>query len=501
MQWINVLLAPVAILYFLVVVGLFIYGSNFYYLTLKAFSRRGQLKSAPLMPPNVWPRVTVQLPIYNERFVARRLIESTAALDYPRDLLEIQALDDSTDDTTQIISETVDRLRASGLNVKHLHRADRRGFKAGALADGLAVASGELITIFDADFIPASDFLKRMIPHFDKERVAFVQARWGHLNRDYSLLTSLQSLSIDSHFAVEQLARSRLGYFFNFNGTAGIWRKSAIEDAGGWKAETLTEDLDLSYRVFLRGWEARYAGEIEALAELPISMPAYRRQQNRWARGSLECAIRYVPVLWESELPFLRKLEGILHLTGYGIHLLLFMATLLYPIILLLSIDYPDLASLFGLVVVFNLTGLAPTVEFAVGQFALGKNWVKTLPKILFMTVLGAGMMINTMRAALQIVGGKKGVFERTPKYGITQRGQTFDSNQYRVRVDGIVFFEILVGLLNTFTVILAFQLGNYLIGIYAALFAIGLFFVSGLTLIESMPIFRSATQTSPETP
>lgn len=495
MQWINFFLAPVVILYFLVVTILLLYGINFYYLSLKTFQLRGELKREPPAPLQILPRVTVQLPIYNERFVAQRLILAAAALDYPNHLLEIQVLDDSTDDTQQIVMQTIEKLRAQNINLKNLHREDRGGFKAGALANGLKLAEGEFIAIFDADFIPAPDFLKRMLPYFDGERIAFVQARWGHLNRDYSLLTFLQSLSIDAHFAVEQFARSQLGFCFNFNGTAGIWRKTAIEDAGGWKAETLTEDLDLSYRAFLRGWQARYAGEIEAPAELPVSITAFRRQQHRWARGSMECAIRYVPIIWESDLPFLHKIEAIMHLTGYGIHLLIIVLALINPLVLLISIKYPNMGSLFGFMVIFNLTSLAPTVGFAVAQYALGKRWYSLLPQILSMSVFGAGMIINTLRAALQIFFGKKAIFERTPKYGITQRGQPWDGKQYRVPVDSIVIFELLMAVFNSGTVLLAFHLGNFLIGVYAGLFAIGLFFISGFTIAQSMATYFSAAR------
>jgi len=459
---------------------------NFYYLSIQAWRGRASLTKST-SPLDSFPDVTVQLPVYNERYVAQRLIEAAAGLDYPREHLEIQVLDDSTDDTTRLVEETVARFRDQGIDIRVLHRTDRHGYKAGALADGLAKSRGQFTAIFDADFVPAPDFLRRVLPYFDNERVGFVQTRWGHLNRDYSVLTFLQSLSIDAHFAVEQLARSRLGYYFNFNGTAGVWRKSAILDAGGWTFETLTEDLDLSYRAFLRGWEARYAGSVEARAELPVSMTAYRRQQSRWARGSLECAIRYVPVIWESDLPFSKKIEAILHLTGYGIHLLLFVLALLYPIILLLSISYSNLGSLFGLVVIFNLTMFAPTVEFAVAQASLRKGWLSFFPAILLMTMFGAGMMVNTLRAALQILFQKRGAFERTPKYGITQRGQEWRTKGYRVRVDGIVLAELLLALFNLFTVILAIRLQNYLIGFYAGLFAFGLFFIAGFTLVQSL--------------
>lgn len=492
---INSLLVPIAIIYLLVVAALFVYGLNFFHLAWRAHQDRRELHQPESAPLNHLPSVTVQLPIYNERYVVRRLIESAARLDYPKDLLEIQVLDDSTDDTHQIAAETVEKLRNEGVNIKQLHREDRRGYKAGALADGLKVAQGEFILIFDADFVPAPDFLKRTLTYFDNDHVAFVQARWGHLNREYSLLTFLQSLAIDAHFAVEQLARSRLGYWFNFNGTAGIWRKAAIEDAGGWTAETLTEDLDLSYRAFLRGWEARYAGNIVAPAELPVSMTAYRRQQHRWARGSLECAIRYVPVVWRTEAPFAKRVEAVLHLTGYCVHLLLFALSILYPLVLLLAVQYPSLITIFGIAVLFNFTALAPTTFFLVAQYSLGKKWLRALPAILFTTILGAGMMLNTVRAALQIGFGRKAVFERTPKYGITKRGQKWDSRKYRVRVDGIVFFELLMAIANLYTVFLAFQLGNYPISFYAGLFAAGLLFVSGFTIAQS--ISRSSSQPS----
>ncbi|MEW6285493.1 MAG: cellulose synthase family protein [Chloroflexota bacterium] len=490
----DILLVPIAVIYLLTVVTLFVYGLNFFHLAWSAHLNRSELQPAAPAPLSRLPPVTVQLPIFNERYVARRLIEAAAALDYPPSLLEIQVLDDSTDDTVSIAKETVERLRGAGIDIKYLHRTDRRGFKAGALAEGLKTARGEFLLILDADFVPAPDFLKRILPRFDNDRVAFVQARWGHLNRDYSLLTFLQSLSIDAHFAVEQLARSRLGYWFNFNGTAGVWRKSAIEDAGGWRAETLTEDLDLSYRAFLHGWEARYAGDIVVPAELPVSMTAFRRQQHRWARGSLECALRYVPDVWRRDVPLPRRIEATLHLTGYCVHLFLFALSMLYPFVLLLSVRYPALLSLFGIAVLFNFTAFAPTTFFMVAQHSLGGKWLKALPAVLFTSVFGAGMMINTLRAALQIGLGKKAAFERTPKYGITQRGQGWKRGHYHVRVDAIVLLELCMALVNSYTAILALRLGNPLIGIYAAIFALGLFFVSGFTVLQSLTIRSSST-------
>lgn len=258
------LLAPVLVIYGLTMLALVVYIINMTWLAVAGLLQRNRLGEYRPATFDELPFVTVQLPIYNERYVAERLLNACAALDYPRGQLEIQALDDSTDDTVEIVAGAAARWRADGVNIVHIHRGNREGFKAGALANGLVSARGEFIAIFDADFIPPPDFLRRILPHFDHERVAFVQARWEHLNRDYSLFTLLQSLSLDAHFAIDQPVRSNKDFAFNFNGTAGIWRKSAILDAGGWKADTLTEDMDLSYRAFLRGWSARFASDVHA---------------------------------------------------------------------------------------------------------------------------------------------------------------------------------------------------------------------------------------------
>lgn len=498
MTWLDTLLIPAAVVYLLVLAALFVYGLNFYYLAYHARKQHGALTLTTHQMLKTLPSVTVQLPIYNEWYVAERLIEAAASLDYPRHLLEIQVLDDSTDDTVSLVSRVVGRLKAQGLDVRHLHRAQRKGYKAGALAEGLKIAKGEFIAIFDADFIPASDFLHRILPRFDSDRVAFVQARWGHLNRSHSLLTFLQSLSIDAHFAVEQLARSRLDYWFNFNGTAGVWRKSAIVDAGGWKAETLTEDLDLSYRAFLRGWSARYAGDIEVQAELPVSFSAYRRQQNRWARGSFECAIRYIPLIWNSNAPLARKLQSSLHLTGYVIHLMMLLMCLLYPFLLLISTRYGGVLQLFGIGYFFNITALAPTVYFAVAQNALGRRWLHILPSIFLTMALGAGMMVNTLRAALQVWLGSRSAFERTPKYGIVGRARNWDTRRYFVKMDMLVVVELALAFFNLWTVRLAWLNSNWLIVVYASIFAFGLFFTSGVTITQAIRR-RFLTQPEPD--
>jgi cellulose synthase/poly-beta-1,6-N-acetylglucosamine synthase-like glycosyltransferase len=406
-------------------------------------------------------------------------------------LLEIQVLDDSTDETTALVANQVARLRRQGVNIHHLHRDVRTGYKAGALAYGLPLARGEFIAIFDADFVPYPDFLRRTIPHFAGPQIAFVQARWGHINRDYSLLTYLQSLAIDAHFMVEQFARFQAGMWFNFNGTAGVWRKAAMLDAGGWQADTLTEDLDLSYRAFLRGWRAVYLRDVEVPAELPVSFSAYRRQQHRWARGSMECAIKYIPLVWKSDLPLAHKIEASLHLTGYCVHLLLAALVLLYPLVLMVSGKYPAIIALFGIGAFFNLTALAPTIFFLVAEQQLGNRWWQNTPLLLFISVLGAGMMLNTLQAALGIVMNKSRVFERTPKFGIVQRQQKWLNRRYQLKLERIIWLELVFAIFNAATVALAIHQRNWLIALYAAMFSCGLLFTSGTTILQAVALIR----------
>jgi len=495
----DLLLVPIAILYLIVVGVLFIYGINFFYLTYLSMRQSRTKVEPPIL--DQWPIVTVQLPIYNEMYVAERLIEAVSRLDYPLDRLEIQVLDDSTDETVQIVKKTVEAVRSRGINIVQIRRTQRIGYKAGALLEGFERAKGEFLAIFDADFVPRPDFLKRSVPHFyiqdpnDRRPVAFVQTRWGHVNRDYSFLTFLQSLAIDAHFIVEQFARSQGGYWFNFNGTAGIWRRAAVEDAGGWKADTLTEDLDLSYRAYLSGWRGIYLRDVEVPAELPVSFSAYRRQQHRWARGSLECAIKLMPQVWSAKISLPMKIEATLHLTGYGVHLLLFSLVLLYPLVLLFAQRYPALISLFGIAVIFNATAFAPTIFFVAAQAQLGQRWWRRIPVILFITALGAGMMLNTVRAAFQIWRGSAFVFERTPKFGIAHKGQDWTHRIYQIKLDPLVFLEIGLAGVNALTVTLAVQMGNWVIAFYASLFMAGLLFASGLTIGQAISVHRNQLQ------
>ena len=319
--------------YFFVLTILAMYGIHRYALVYHYFKNR---KNVPGPPPEVteWPRVTVQLPIYNERYVIERLVDAVAQFDYPRELLEIQVLDDSTDETQEVARACVERHQQLGLCISYLHRDNREGFKAGALQEGLKSATGELIAIFDADFIPPADFLRRTAPYFNEAKLAMVQTRWSYINRNYSVLTEIEAILLDGHFVIEHSARSRSGLFFNFNGTAGIWRRTAIEDAGGWQHDTLTEDTDLSYRAQLRGWQFLYLPEIDCPSELPVEMNAFKSQQARWAKGLMQTAKKILPRVMRANVPGAVKTEAFFHLTG----------NISYPLMVFLSIifHYPE---------------------------------------------------------------------------------------------------------------------------------------------------------------
>jgi cellulose synthase/poly-beta-1,6-N-acetylglucosamine synthase-like glycosyltransferase len=324
----------ILVLYFFVLSILAIYGWHRYYLVYLYMKNRDKVPNEDLPLPSLaeMPPVTIQLPIYNEMYVADRLIDAVCEMDYPRELLEIQVLDDSTDETREIAELAVRRHAARGFDIKYLHRVDRTGFKAGALEAGLRVAKADYIAIFDADFIPSKDFLLKTLPHFDDAKVGMVQARWGHINADYSLLTKIQAILLDAHFILEHGARNRAGCFFNFNGTAGIWRRAAIDSAGGWQHDTLTEDLDLSYRAQLRGWQFRFLPHLVSPAEVPVEMNSFKSQQHRWAKGSIQTCMKLLPTILRSNQPLKVKVEAFFHLTANFNYLLMCMlSVLMFP--------------------------------------------------------------------------------------------------------------------------------------------------------------------------
>jgi len=426
------------LLYGLLAAWLAIYGLNSLVLMVLYLWTRNRSKDA-VPEPDQWPSVTVQLPIYNELHVVERLIGSVAALDYPRQLLQIQVLDDSTDETSAAAHCAVARYAQQGLDIQHVRRPDRGGFKAGALAHGLKTATGELIAIFDADFLPPREFLRRVIPFFYDCEVGCVQARWDHLNRNYSALTRAQALGVDAHFVVEQQARHQMGLFLNFNGSAGVWRRECIEDAGGWQADTLTEDLDLSYRAQLAGWRIAYLPGVRVPGELPPQFDALRRQQSRWAQGSIQVARKVLPLLLRSNQPWWVKLQGALHLTGYLVHPLL-LCTLLLSVPLVLSNGRVS-----AWVPYWFLATAGPPLMCLVAQRQQGSGWWRELRFAPLLLLIGMGLALSNTLAMARGLLGKQAEFQRTPKFAVrNDQGQWRDS-AYRLHYTRLVWYELLL--------------------------------------------------------
>lgn len=435
-----------------------LYGLHRFVLLWTFWRWRRRTPSAP-PPPAEWPVVTVQLPIYNERYVARRLLDSVCALDYPPEKLEIQVLDDSTDDTRELVARRVAFWRSRGRDVHHLHRDERKGFKAGALAAGHRRARGELIAVFDADFVPPPDFLRRAVPWLADPAVGLVQARWGHLNQDYSSLTRAQAVLLDGHFVVEHAARHAAGCFFNFNGTAGVWRRRAVDEAGGWSQDTLTEDLDLSYRAQLAGWRFVFLPDLIVPAELPADAQAFKRQQFRWAKGSMQTARKLLPTLLAAPLPWAVRWEAFVHLTGNVSYLFMVaLSLLLYPAMLLRRHADPRTLLLIDAPLFFGAT-LAVSLFYVAGQLALGADWRLVLRRLPGALGLGVGLAVNNARAVLEGLREDGGVFERTPKYRIEGRTDGGPGADYRAGADSTMVMDCLLAAYQSACVCLALLL------------------------------------------
>jgi hypothetical protein len=468
--------------------GLLCFGINLLYLTWS--STRLHPATRASIAIGAEPDVCVQVPIYNERYVAERVIDAVCAMEWPLSRLEVQLLDDSDDETFAIVSRRAAHWRRKGVRVAHLRRGTRDGFKAGALAHGLRLTAAPFIAIFDADFVPPRDFLRRTLGVFDDPRVGFAQARWGHLDEGYSWFTRLQALAIDFHFLVEQAVRSARGYFTNFTGTAGVWRRLAIDDAGGWSARTLTEDLDLSYRAQLRGWRAAYIEDLVVPEELPVSIDSYRRQQSRWATGSFQSAFNLLVPVLRSRNGLAVKFQAFVHLVAYGVGPAMLVQLACYPVLLLTAPHHP-----FGLPwqvgnasVLVIAIGISPWIGFMVAQSRRGRPWWSGAPALLCQ-VVGAGMSLNTL-IALARATRRGGEFVRTPKYRIVERGQEWRDQAY-VRVgDPRAVAEGLLGLAALAIVPAALAASQLLVAIYSSLFAVGFLSVAALSGVEVLEVF-----------
>lgn len=470
--------------YFTLLALLSVYGLHRLYLV---FLYRHSRSAAPVAPDDLeeWPVVTVQLPLYNEMYVAARLLDAVAGFDYPRDRLEVQVLDDSTDETRDIVAAKVDELRSRGLDVVHLHRRDRRGYKAGALEAGLQRARGELVCIFDADFVPPRGVLRTAVPHFTDPQVGMVQLRWEHLNRDYSMFTRVQAMLLDGHFAIEQAARSWSGRFFNFNGTAGIWRRQAIVDAGGWQHDTLTEDLDISYRAQLAGWRFLYLEASAAPAELPVSMDGFKSQQRRWTKGAVQTARKLLRRIWHSTAPLRVKVEATFHLTANVAYpLMVLLSLVVFPAMLVrrgggefqvMLVDLPVLACATGSVCAFYLAA----------QHAVGRRWWSALPRLPALMAVGIGISLSNSLAIIEGLGGDPGEFVRTPKFSVVRRGENWKAKRYRAARNWTPWAELLLGFYFAVAAATAVALGMWEALPFLALYLGGYSYAGLLSLGE----------------
>jgi cellulose synthase/poly-beta-1,6-N-acetylglucosamine synthase-like glycosyltransferase len=470
--------------YFFVLIVLAIYGWHRYYLVYLYMSNRDkEPKPQPALDP--LPVVTIQLPLYNEMYVADRLIDAVCRIEYPRELLEIQVLDDSTDETRSIAELAVRRFAADGVDIKYYHRIDRVGFKAGALEAGLKTARGEFVGIFDADFIPSADFLASLMPHFRDRKVGMVQARWGHINQDYSLLTKIQAILLDGHFILEHGGRNRGGRFFNFNGTAGVWRRTAIDDAGGWQHDTLTEDLDLSYRAQLRGWQFVFVPGLIAPAEVPVEMNAFKSQQHRWAKGSIQTCRKLLPRILKSNLPFGVKAEAFFHLTAnFNYILMCALSILMFP-----SMVIRYNMGWYEMILIDVPLFFAATFSFCnfymVCQRELHKDWVSRLKYVPFLMSVGIGLSVNNTRAVFEALFNMQSEFTRTPKYHIEADADEWVGKKYRQSVAVQPLVELALGLYFTWTVFYALANGIYATVPFLVLFQIGFLYTGLLSIVQ----------------
>jgi len=472
--------------YFIVLILLASYGAHRYVLVYLYYKNKKNHTTEPQARFEDLPRVTVQLPIFNEQYVVDRLLDSICKLDYPREKLDIQLLDDSTDETVEVARGLVERYAAMGYPVTYHHRTNREGFKAGALAEGLKSAKGEFVAIFDADFVPPEDFLMKVIHHFTNPKVGMVQTRWTHINRNYSFLTEVEAIMLDGHFVLEHSGRARSDVFFNFNGTAGMWRRQAIEEAGGWQHDTLTEDTDLSYRAQLKGWKFVYLQDVECPAELPVEMTAFKTQQARWAKGLIQTSKKILPQVLKSDVPRHVKLEAWFHLTAnLSYPLMIVLSVLLLPAMIIrfyqgwfqmLYIDLP----------LFMASTFSISSFYLVSQKELfPRTWPRAFLYLPFLMALGIGLTITNTRAVLEALVGKQTAFARTPKYRVESKKDKVGAKKYRKRLGWVPWVELMIGTYFASTVYYAIANENYITVPFLLLFVVGYWYTGLMSLLQ----------------
>ncbi|HAA15513.1 MAG TPA: histidine kinase [Cytophagales bacterium] len=444
---------------------------------LRRLRRKGKQGISTLPPAEDLPQVTVQLPIYNELYVVERLIDCVAELDYPKDKLEIQVLDDSTDETVALTAKKVAEWQAKGIDIQHVRRPERKGFKAGALQYGMGIAKGEFLAIFDADFLPKKDWLLQTVPNFSRPEVGVVQTRWGHINKDYSLLTRLQAFALDAHFTIEQGGRNEAHSFINFNGTAGIWRKKCIIDAGGWSADTLTEDLDLSYRAQMKGWQFEYLEHVEAPAELPVFMPAIKSQQYRWNKGGAQTARKNLSKVMGHSLKLGNKFHAIFHLLNSTVFLAILTAGILSIPMLFIKVAYPEFNLLFNLGSIFLIGFASIMIFYWVASRRLYPNQTRTyfwsnFPLFLTMSM---GLSLHNAIAVAEGLMGKQSPFIRTPKFNVENKKEGISGNIYvKPTITWLTVFEGILSLYFLFGIAAGIWLGDYGLLLFHVMLAFG---------------------------
>jgi cellulose synthase/poly-beta-1,6-N-acetylglucosamine synthase-like glycosyltransferase len=478
--------SAVLVPYFAVMIILAIYGIHRYTMCYLYFKYKKNYNPNPPQHFDELPQVTVQLPIYNEQFVIDRLIEAVCAMEYPKDKLEIQVLDDSTDETQDVAAGIVARYAALGNPISYIHRTNRHGFKAGALDAGLNIAKGEFVAIFDADFVPPTDWLMKVIHHFAEPGIGMVQTRWGHMNREYSMLTQIEAILLDGHFIIEHGARVRTGDYFNFNGTAGMWRIKAISDGGGWQHDTLTEDTDLSYRSQLAGWKFKYLPNVECASELPIEMTAFKTQQARWAKGLIQTSIKVLPLIFKSNVPRKIKIEAVYHLTAnLSYPLMIVMSALLLPAMICRSYQGWFQMLIFD-VPLFTASTASIAVFYLMAERELfPKTWWKTIFYLPFLMAIGIGLTVTNTKAVMEALFGIKSAFVRTPKYRVAKKGEKSQAAKYRKRLVLAPWIELLIGSFFALAIVFIIIRHNYLTVPFLILFVIGYWYTGLMSLLQ----------------
>ena len=477
--------------YFTILTVLSVYGAHRLWM-LWLYYKHKQDQPKPMGGPDYEPMVTVQLAIFNEMNVVERLVDSVVRMDWPKDRLEIQVLDDSTDETVNVARAVCEKYAALGFDITHLHRTDRTGFKAGALANGLKVAKGEVVAMFDADFIPTEDFLRKAVPHFADPKIAFVQGCWAHLNRDFSLLTQVQAILLDGHFVFEHTARNRSNAFFNFSGTAGMWRVSAIADAGGWQHDTITEDADLSYRAQLKGWKGVYLKDLVVPAELPVDVNAFKSQQHRWAKGNAQVIRKLMKTIWKSDASLHTKLECWFHLSANCNYLLMVVLAIIMVPCMVLRAGTPWYVLMSTDGPFFLLNAVSVGLYFGLSQRELTDNrgWSSRLKYIPGLMSLGIGLGLNQAKAVLEGFFTDDKEFKRTPKLGVDANGKTLNKRAYKVPKSLITFLELGFALYYLAAVVVSVELHKWASVPFLVLFFNGFAYMSLFSLMD-IQLFR----------